>query len=88
MQISITNTVPLTKVDQQEIKAVCSEYRLNSCSISVHQPDATIEDFIDVIEGNRVYVPAICVLNKIDAISIEELDLLYKVSLPPRCGRR
>jgi ribosome-interacting GTPase 1 len=28
----------------------------------------------------RVYVPAIFVLNKIDAISIEELDLLYKVS--------
>ena len=53
VQISITNTVPLTKVDQQEIKAVCSEYRLNSCSITVHQPDATIEDFIDVIEGNR-----------------------------------
>jgi len=32
-----------------------------------------------VIEGNRVYVPAIYVLNKIDAISIEELDLLYKI---------
>lgn len=30
--------------------------------------------------GYRVYVPAIFVLNKIDAISIEELDLLYKVS--------
>ncbi|WVW82436.1 hypothetical protein I302_104446 [Kwoniella bestiolae CBS 10118] len=42
-------------------------------------PDATIEDFIDVVEGNRVYVPAIFVLNKIDAISIEELDLLYKI---------
>lgn len=28
----------------------------------------------------RVYIPAIYVLNKIDAISIEELDLLYKVS--------
>jgi ribosome-interacting GTPase 1 len=30
----------------------------------------------------RVYVPAIFVLNKIDAISIEELDLLYKASVP------
>jgi ribosome-interacting GTPase 1 len=29
-----------------------------------------------------VYVPAIFVLNKIDAISIEELDLLYKASAP------
>jgi len=31
------------------------------------------------VEGNRVYIPAIYVLNKIDAISIEELDLLYKI---------
>lgn len=28
---------------------------------------------------DSVYIPAIFVLNKIDAISIEELDLLYKV---------
>ena len=34
---------------------------------------------VDIIEGNRVYVPCIYVLNKIDAISIEELDLLDKV---------
>ena len=33
-----------------------------------------------VLTLGRVYVPAIFVLNKIDAISIEELDLLYKVS--------
>jgi len=38
-----------------------------------------MDDLIDVIEGNRIYVPCIYVLNKIDAISIEELDLLDKV---------
>ena len=32
-----------------------------------------------MIEGNRIYVPCIYVLNKIDAISIEELDLLDRV---------
>lgn len=77
--IAITNTVPLTNMDTEEIRAVLSEYRLSSASVSIHQPDATLEDLIDVIEGNRVYVPAIFVLNKIDAISIEELDLLYKI---------
>ncbi|ORY33739.1 GTP-binding protein of the DRG family [Naematelia encephala] len=77
--IAITNTVPLTKIDAGAIKAVLSEYRLTSASVSIHEPDATVEDLIDVVEGNRVYVPAIFVLNKIDAISIEELDLLYKI---------
>ncbi|ODO11619.1 hypothetical protein I350_00403 [Cryptococcus amylolentus CBS 6273] len=77
--IAITNTVPLTKIDAQEIRAVLQEYRMSNCAVSIHQPDATIEDFIDVVEGNRFYIPAIFVLNKIDAISIEELDLLYKI---------
>ncbi|KAJ9093596.1 hypothetical protein QFC19_008263 [Naganishia cerealis] len=79
IQVQITNTVPLTNLDQDEIRAVMSEYKLSSASVAIHQPDATLEDLIDVIEGNRVYIPAIYVLNKIDAISIEELDLLYKI---------
>lgn len=31
---------------------------------------------------HRVYIPCIYVLNKIDQISIEELDIIYKV---PHC---
>lgn len=77
--VQITNTVPLTKVDQGEIRAVLQEYRMTSCQVMIHEPDCTIEDFIDVVEGNRMYVPCLFVLNKIDAISIEELDLLYKI---------
>lgn len=66
-------------MDADEIRAVLLEYKLNSCDVSIRQPDATLEELIDVIEGNRVYMPALYVLNKIDAISIEELDLLYKI---------
>ena len=33
--------------------------------------DATADELIDVIEGNRIYVPCLYVLNKIDAITIE-----------------
>lgn len=44
--------------------------------------DATEDDIIDLIEGNRIYIPAIYVLNKIDQISIEELDIIYKI---PHC---
>ncbi|KAI5176911.1 hypothetical protein NEFER01_0236 [Nematocida sp. LUAm1] len=41
--------------------------------------DATADELIDVIEGNRVYVPALYVLNKIDSITYEELCLVSKV---------
>ena len=79
--IAITNTVPLTNIDHDEIKAVLSEYRINNADVAIRQPGATADDLVDVIEGNRVYIPAIYVLNKIDAISIEELDLLYRIPM-------
>ncbi|KAJ3536709.1 hypothetical protein NM688_g6800 [Phlebia brevispora] len=79
--INITNTVPLTNIDHDEIKAVLSEYRINNADVAIRQAGVTADDVVDVIEGNRVYIPAIYVLNKIDAISIEELDLLYKIPM-------
>lgn len=85
--VAITNTVPLTNIDPDEIRAVLSEYKMSSASVAIHQPDATLEDLIDVVEGNRKYIPAVFVLNKIDAISIEELDLLYKVCAVRLQGR-
>lgn len=77
--INITNTVPLTHLSFEEIKAVMSEYRINSADIAFRQ-DATVDDLIDAIEApNRKYIPAIYCLNKIDSFSIEELDLLYRI---------
>ncbi|BFZ63777.1 GTP-binding protein rbg1 [Saitoella coloradoensis] len=76
--LNITNTVPLTHLDYDEIRAVTSEYRISSADISF-RCDATVDDLIDVLEGNRVYMPVVYVLNKIDAISVEELDLIYRI---------
>ena len=41
--------------------------------------EISVDDLIDSIEGNRVYVPALYVINKIDQITIEELDLLDQI---------
>ncbi|EEH45269.2 ribosome-interacting GTPase 1 [Paracoccidioides brasiliensis Pb18] len=77
--ISITSTVPLTNIDHDEIKAVMSEYRISSADIAI-RCDATIDDLIDVLEArSRSYIPVVYALNKIDSISIEELDLLYRI---------
>ncbi|KAI8050833.1 P-loop containing nucleoside triphosphate hydrolase protein [Syncephalis plumigaleata] len=76
--INMTNTVPLTYLDLEQVKAILSEYKIHNADVSF-KCDATPDDLIDIIEGNRVYIPAIYVLNKIDQISIEELDLVYKI---------
>ena len=56
-----------------------SEYKYASADIAI-RCDATIDDLIDVLEAkSRSYIPVIYALNKIDAISIEELDLIYRI---------
>lgn len=67
-------------LDEATVKAICTEYRIHNADITVRQPNCTADDLIDVIEGHtRVYMPCLYVLNKIDSITIEELDLLDRV---------
>lgn len=40
--------------------------------------DATVDDFIDVIEGNRKYMKCLYVYNKIDVIGIDDVDKLAR----------
>ncbi|KAG8534194.1 GTP-binding protein rbg1 [Bacidia gigantensis] len=77
--LAVTNTVPLSHITHDEIKAVMSEYKISSADIAI-RCDATIDDLIDVLEAkSRSYIPVIYSLNKIDSITIEELDLIYRI---------
>ena len=76
--ISIINAVPQTKMTPETVVGICKEYRINSASITFRD-DCTADQLIDVIEGNRMYTPCLYVLNKIDEITIEELEILSKV---------
>ena len=40
----------------------------------IFREDSTTDELIDVISGNRVYLPCLYVYNKIDQVSIEEVD--------------
>lgn len=72
-----TLNLELTNMSDQTIKSICAEYKLSNADIAFRE-NATIDQLIDVIEGNRIYVPCIYVLNKIDQISIEELDIIVR----------
>jgi small GTP-binding protein len=80
--INIQSSAPLTKLDHDTIKSVCAEYKVHNADI-VFRYDGTVDDLIDVIEGNRKYIPCIYVMNCIDKITIQELDILDKV--PNNC---
>jgi ribosome-interacting GTPase 1 len=47
------NTVPLTNIDHEEIKAILSEYRISNADVAIREPGATADDLVDVVEANR-----------------------------------
>lgn len=74
--IGYQESVMQTKGMNAEVaRLVCKEYKV-SCAEIILREDVTVDQLIDVIEGNRVYIPVLYVFNKIDAITIEELDIL------------
>jgi len=80
--LSLAPGYELKNCDEEIVVSVMKEYRINCAQIRV-SCNATIDDIIDVVEGNRTYVPALFVMNKIDQITIEELDIIAEV--PHHC---
>jgi len=76
--LNIASSVPLTYLDNDSIAVILKEYRIVSADVRINC-DATADDLIDIIEGNRIYMPCVYALNKIDSITMEELDILDAV---------
>ncbi len=79
--INLQCLVQQSELDLDTVKTILSEYRIHNADVFIKY-DATSDDLIDVVEGNRIYMPCIYILNKIDQISIEELEIIYKI---PHC---
>ena len=82
--IDIGATVRLTKIDEETIKSIMKEFRLNNAEIVIRE-DITPDQLIDVIEANKAYVPAIKVLNKIDLAGKSKLEQVKKKLKPDLC---
>ncbi|KAK9808427.1 hypothetical protein WJX73_003614 [Symbiochloris irregularis] len=80
--ISLTTTVANPKLDVEAVKSVCSEYRIHNADVHMRE-DCDIDELVDAIEGSRIYIPAIYVINKIDQITLEELEVMSR--LPHYC---
>jgi small GTP-binding protein len=70
--INVTAPTKLTYLNEGLIKSIASEYLTNGNVII--RDDITEDQLIDVFIQNRVYVPAIVIINKTDLVSKEELS--------------
>jgi len=62
--VTISSTVELEMPDEL-IKTILGEYKIHNAHVLVRE-SIDVDQLIDVIMGNRVYVPAVVVVNKVD----------------------
>ncbi len=79
--IRIGKTVHLPELKDETIKAICKEMGISNAEILIRS-QINADDFIDVLEGNKKYIPAITILNKIDLVSPERLEEIKKEIRP------
>ncbi len=82
--IDIGLTVKLTKLNEETIKSILKEFRLDNSSIVIRE-DISDDQLIDAIEGNKKYIPAITVLNMIDMVNSKELERIKAITKPDIC---
>ncbi|XP_055346580.1 developmentally-regulated GTP-binding protein 2-like [Paramacrobiotus metropolitanus] len=73
--IKFNATCTLTRIDEKMVQLILHEYKIFNAEV-VFREDCSADEFIDVIDGNRKYLPCLYVYNKIDNISLEEVDRL------------
>ena len=74
--IQIGKTVPLD-VDDETLKGVLREFKIVNADVLIRSK-IDVDDFIDCIEGNKKYLPAITCLSKADLVSQRQLAKVMK----------
>ena len=65
--VTVSSTVKLTKISEKGIEKILGVYGIYNADVVIRE-DIDDEQFIDVVVGNRRYIPALVVLNKCDLV--------------------
>eukprot|EP00928_Gymnodinium_smaydae_P009583 TRINITY_DN13595_c0_g1_i1.p1 TRINITY_DN13595_c0_g1~~TRINITY_DN13595_c0_g1_i1.p1 ORF type:complete len:440 (+),score=133.98 TRINITY_DN13595_c0_g1_i1:105-1424(+) len=71
--LKFNSTVPLTQFDQEACLSILKQYKIHNADVLVRE-DITVDDFVDVIDGNVKYVKCLYVYNKIDMLDLKTVD--------------
>lgn len=71
--VSLNGVVDLTYVDVSIVRDILHMHKIHNADV-LFRDNYTVDDFIDVVMGNRRFVPCVYAVNKIDTISISQVD--------------
>lgn len=71
------NSNKLSKLSENEIKAILQAYKINNCILIIRE-DITDQDLIDVVSKNVFYIKCLYCYNKVDELSLGQLNELDK----------
>ena len=66
--ITVSLQTKLTKMSEDLVKEILRVYDMNSARAVIRE-DITDEQLVDVLLGNRVYIPSLTVMNKVDLVN-------------------
>eukprot|EP00611_Tribonema_gayanum_P029328 TRINITY_DN7813_c0_g2_i1.p2 TRINITY_DN7813_c0_g2~~TRINITY_DN7813_c0_g2_i1.p2 ORF type:complete len:342 (-),score=154.42 TRINITY_DN7813_c0_g2_i1:311-1219(-) len=79
--VKFNTTVPLTKLGDDpaySVKRILSEYKIHNCELLLRE-DVDSEQLVDALLGNRKYIKCLYVYNKVDMITLEDMDQLARL---------
>jgi len=82
--ILVKPTVKLTKITPEIIKDMTAAYGHINATVVVRE-DIDVEQMLDVLAGNRVYIKAIMAINKVDLAKPGQLEEVLEMHKQFRC---
>lgn len=77
--LKFNSTSPPKYLDEKMVGSILRDYKIHNADVLLRDPEITVEEFIDVINAkHRSYIPCLYAYNKIDAVSLEEVDRLAR----------
>ena len=82
--VKVSSTCPLSHLDEKTIRSILNEYGYINADV-LFRDDVTMDQFIDVLDRNKSYVPMLVLLNKVDLVDeayIEEMKKYIPEFIP------
>lgn len=77
--LRVASTCKLTKIDIPTIKDIFHEFKIINADVII-RTNIDVDELIDVIEGNKIYIPALTIINKIDlATENQVIEVMEKL---------